>query len=270
MVAGMVRIVRALAQVGHVGLLVVGVSLAGCATHGDFVSLRQEVRTAVKSQAKAHTQSRQERKALLRRLQALEVAKESGDLSQQLDTLTRRVQGLEKRIARLGGPRPPRPAGALDPSGVIGDFPDLSRPAKTDADGISETSPNSLLSLTPTSAFNLAYNDYLNGRYDLSIGGFRRFLKDFPATSLTPKAHFWLGEAYYQKRDYVRAMQAYKRLVSDYPGHEKVAAALFKLGMTAAETGDRAKAREYLKRVIEDHSPSTEANLAKNKLAEIR
>ena len=100
--------------------------------------------------------------------------------------------------------------------------------------------------------------------------GFWRFLQDFPATSLTPKAHFWLGEAYYQKRDYVRAMHAYKRLVSDYPGHEKVAAALFKLGMTAAETGDRAKAREYLKRVIEDHSTSTEANLAKNKLAEIR
>ncbi len=270
MVAGIVRIVQVLAQVGHVGLLVVGVSVAGCASHADFVSLRQEVRTAVKSQAKAHTQSRQERKALLRRLRALEVAKESANLSQQLETLTRRVQGLEKRIARLGRPRSPRPAGALDPSGVIGDFPDLSQPAKTDSDGISETSPNRLRRLTPTSAFNLAYNDYLNGRYDLSIGGFQRFLQDFPATSLTPKAHYWLGEAYYQKRDYVRAMQAYKRLVSNYPRHEKVAAALFKLGMTAAETGDRAKAREYLKRVIEDHSPSTEANLAKNKLAELR
>ncbi len=270
MVTGMIRIVQVLAQVGHVGLLVVGVSVAGCASHADFVSLRQEVRTAVKSQAKAHTQSRQERKALLRRLRALEVAKESANLSQQIETLTRRVQRLEKRIARLGRPRSSRPAGALDPSGVIGDFPDLSQPAKTDSDEISETSPNRLRRLTPTSAFNLAYNDYLNGRYDLSIGGFQRFLQDFPATSLTPKAHYWLGEAYYQKRDYVRAMHAYKRLVSTYPRHEKVAAALFKLGMTAAETGDRAKAREYLKRVIEDHSTSTEANLAKNKLAELR
>ncbi len=101
MVGGMVRIVRILAQVGHVGLLLVGVSFAGCATHADFVSLRQEVRTAVKSQAKAHKQTRQEREALLPRLRALEVAKESADLSQQLETLTRRVQGLEKRIARL-------------------------------------------------------------------------------------------------------------------------------------------------------------------------
>jgi TolA-binding protein len=35
-------------------------------------------------------------------------------------------------------------------------------------------------SITPTSAFNLAYNDYLNGKFDLAVTGFQRFIKDFP------------------------------------------------------------------------------------------
>ena len=55
-------------------------------------------------------------------------------------------------------------------------------------------------SITPTSAFNLAYNDYLNGKYDLAVTGFQRFIKDFPSTSLTPNAHYWLGESFSRKR----------------------------------------------------------------------
>ena len=64
--------------------------------------------------------------------------------------------------------------------------------------------------ITPTSAFNLAYNDYLNGKYDLAVAGFQRFVKDFPGTSLTPNAYYWLGESYYQQKDYVRAIQSFE------------------------------------------------------------
>jgi tol-pal system protein YbgF len=125
-------------------------------------------------------------------------------------------------------------------------------------------------SITPTSAFNLAYNDYLNGKFDLAVTGFQRFIKDFPSTSLTPNAHYWLGESYYGQKDYIRAMQSFEHVVNEYAGNEKVPAALFKLGLSAAETGDTAKSRKYLKRVIEEYSTSDEAKLAKAKMAEIR
>jgi TolA-binding protein len=36
------------------------------------------------------------------------------------------------------------------------------------------------------------------------------------------------------------------------------------------EIGDKAKAKTYLKKVIEEYPQSGEANLAKNKLAELR
>src|SRR5207247_11219630 len=105
--------------------------------------------------------------------------------------------------------------------------------------------------ITPTSAFNLAYNDYLDGRFELAVTVFQRFLKDFPTASLVPSAHYWLGESYYGMRDYVHAMQAFERVVDEYPRSEKVAPALFKLGLAAAEGGDTQRAGGVLNRVFE-------------------
>jgi tol-pal system protein YbgF len=146
------------------------------------------------------------------------------------------------------------------------------RPSKPQKPGPSPDVPPSagVPTITPTSAFNLAYNDYLNGKYDLAVAGFQRFVKDFPGTSLTPNAYYWLGESSYQQKDYVRAMQSFEYLSTEYPGNEKVPAALFKSGLAAGETGDLAKSKKYLKRVIEEFPTSDEAKLAKNKLAEIR
>jgi tol-pal system protein YbgF len=124
--------------------------------------------------------------------------------------------------------------------------------------------------ITPASAFNLVYNDYLNGNYNLAVEGFQRFVKNFPATSLTPNALFWLGESYYNLKDYGRAILAFEFLVTEYPGNEKTPAALYKLGLATAETGDLAKSRKNLKRVLKEFPLSDEAKLAKNKLAEIR
>ncbi|MDP3597794.1 MAG: tol-pal system protein YbgF [Nitrospirota bacterium] len=123
---------------------------------------------------------------------------------------------------------------------------------------------------TPTSTFNLAYNDYLNGKYDLAVVGFQRFVKDFPGTSLTPNAYYWLGESYYQQKDYVGAMRSFEYFSTEYPGNEKAPAAFFKSGLAAGITGDLATAKKYLNRVIEEFPMSDEAKLAKNRLADIR
>jgi tol-pal system protein YbgF len=124
--------------------------------------------------------------------------------------------------------------------------------------------------ITPTSAFHVAYNDYLNGNYAQAIGGFERFVKTFPSTSLTPNAHYWLGESYFQQKDFARAMQAFEYVSTEYPGNEKVPSALLRLGLAAAESGDRLKARRTLKRVTTEFPLSDEARFAKLKLVEIR
>ena len=127
---------------------------------------------------------------------------------------------------------------ALVASGAPKLDPLAAEPVKTakskNSGGAEPIIPN-VPAITPTSAFNLSYNDYLNGKYDLAVSGFQRFVKDFPGTSLTPNAHYWLGESYYQQKDYARAMQAFEYVSTEFPGNEKVPAALYKLGLAAAE-----------------------------------
>ena len=248
-----------------VSLAVIMLSLVGCANHADFVELRDHISTVSRSQ----DQEQKRLDALQRRLEALERGRDSESarpkFDPRVDELSARIQKLEGRLAKseeaVGIPVVPK----LEP--IPGEPPRLSKPQKP-TDG--QTTMPAVPTITPTSAFNLAYNDYLNGKYELAVAGFQRFVKDFPGTSLTPNAYYWLGESSYQQKDYVRAMQSFEYLSTEYPGNEKVPAALFKSGLAAGETGDLAKSKKNLKRVIEEFPTSDEAKLAKNKLAEIR
>jgi tol-pal system protein YbgF len=253
---------------GQAGLLV-AVLMVGCAKHADFIELREEVTNLAKAQEQA--QKRQE--ALQRRLDSgrpalIDDASKGQETAtqQRIQEFTARLSDLESRLARLEDgktavaakldeqPRPSMPSRASEPQ----------------ESGATNTSLPGTPAISPTSAFNLAYNDYLNGRYDLAVTGFQRFLKDFPSTSLAPNAYYWMGESYFSQKDYPHATQAFQKVVNDHPRSEKVAPALFKIGVVTAEAGDLPKARGYLRRVIEEFSTSDEAKLAKNKLAEIR
>lgn len=256
------------ATIGRSGLLV-AVLMTGCAKHADFVDLREEVTNLTKAQEQ--TQKRQE--ALQRRLESGkpipvdETSKGHDASAQRIHELTSRLADLESRLSRLEDGKA-AVSGKLDESRQ----PMFSTPSRSSEAQESNAPPflAGTPGISPTSAFNLAYNDYLNGRYDLAVTGFQRFLKDFPSTSLAPNAYYWMGESYFSLKDYPHAAQAFQKVVNDHPRSEKVAPALFKMGVVTAEAGDLPKARGYLRRVIEDFSTSDEAKLAKNKLAEIR
>jgi len=273
---GLAVIVLALSAGGPLALL-------GCASHADFVETHEKVQAVAKQQE----QNRQRDEEIQRRLQTLEaksgkapvsdptakgVAKDVENIRQRVEELADRLNDLDRRVARLQDsqsvtltPAPARPEAA--PAQPSGEPSRQSKPAKfPEPPAVLPGTPD----ISPTSAFNLAQNDYLNGRYELAIRGFERFLKDFPATSKTADAQYFIGEAYYSLKDYPRAMQAFDVVVHEYPKSEKVSPALFKLGLSSAETGDPLKARSYLKRVIEEFPSSNEAKLAKNKLAEMR
>ena len=242
--------------------------LAGCAKHADFTDMRDHMAMVSKSQ----DQDQKRLDALQRRVESLERVKDSDSSRQRLDPkfdeLSARMQKLEGRLAKTDETVGLLVAPKAEPSQV--DPARVSKPqAPASATGGVTMIPG-VPTISPTSAFNLAYNDYLNGKYDLAVAGFQRFVKDFPSTSLTPNAYYWLGESSYQQRDYARAMQSFEYLSTEYPGSEKVPAALLKSGLAAGETGDLAKSKKNFRRVIEEFPTSDEAKLAKNKLAEIR
>jgi tol-pal system protein YbgF len=242
---------------------------SGCAKHADFVEVREDLRAVTKSQEQASKQQ----EALQRRLQAVEArlggdaGKDAAASKPQTDELMDRLKLAEGRLANLESALRPMPA---KPDGAAGEPSRQSKPAAMAPRAEPVLPLPGTPDISPTSAYNLAYNDYLNGRYELAVTGFQRFLQDFPSTSLAPNAQYWLGESYYSMKDHARAMQAFEKVVTDHPHSEKVAAALYKMGLTAADMGNANKAREYLKRVLQDFKDSNEAKLAKGKLADLR
>lgn len=234
---------------------------AGCARHADFVEVRDELSAVSRSQEQDHHRV----DAVLRRVESLERSKDAESTKPRVEELASRLQKIENRLTKMEDSMGQLSA-KLDAASNDTRTPKPAKPAPSpDATGAP-----AVPGITPTSAFNLAYNDYLNGKYELAVSGFQRFVKDFPGTSLTPNAHYWLGESYYNLKDYGRAIQTFEYLVAEYPGNEKVPAALYKLGLATSETGDLVKSRKYLKRVLEEFPASEESKLVKNKLAEIR
>lgn len=78
-------------------LALLAASQAGCATHADFVEVRDDLRQAVRAQDQAQKQI----ESLQRRLQAVETARESVGAPQQIEELANRLQELETRVARV-------------------------------------------------------------------------------------------------------------------------------------------------------------------------
>jgi tol-pal system protein YbgF len=272
---------------GAAGLCAVLLAAAGCAAHADFVELRGEVRNL----SKTDTEHRKQQEVLQQRLQALETRVEaksaltdqamqdSETLQERIKDLTARLRQLDERLIRFEsaqqlqknqqGQAGPKVSEGLSETAPGSEPSRQSKPARLPSAQRPAVMPGTP-GITPTSAFNLAYNDYLNGQYDLALAEFQQFLKDFPSTSLTPQVHYWIGETYYSKKEYERAIEAFQRMLNLDPKNEKVPPALFKIGLAAAELGDTRKARESLKQVIKKFSSSDEAKLAKIKLAELR
>ncbi len=123
--------------------------------------------------------------------------------------------------------------------------------------------------LTPTVAYNLSYNDYVKGNYDLAISGFFNFIQYYPKSTLISEAVYWIAESFYHKKSYMKAIEFYEKVEKEHPKAGKIVPALLKQGLVYADMGDLPKARLYFKKVLEQYPNSNEASLAKEKLAKL-
>lgn len=183
------------------------------------------------------------------------LAKRMEDQSFRTEELLSRLDALEARVQALEKGAPAKAPDSSDGKAVIPGRP---------------VDPKSKGSLTPTEAYNLAYNDYLKGNYDLAIIGFQNFVQQYSSSGLVPQAVYWTGESYYNKKTYNKAIDYYEQVLQQYPKSEKAPNALLKEGYAYLELGDRIKGRLYLKKVIEQFPNSNESNLAKDRLAGLR
>jgi tol-pal system protein YbgF len=111
--------------------------------------------------------------------------------------------------------------------------------------------------------FREAYNDLIQGKTDLAIGGFNAFLMNFPTNDKADDAQYYIGEAYYSAKRYPEAIAAFDRVLTDYGSGDKIANALYKRGKAKLELGQKDSAVDDFKVLLQDFPVAPETNLAR-------
>lgn len=105
--------------------------------------------------------------------------------------------------------------------------------------------------------FQIAYTDFMAGRFDLSMGGFKDFVARFPESSLLERAVFGVAECHYAMKRHDAAETAFVAYLKSYPNGEKVCAALYKLGLSYDKLG-KAKHQKAVWDKLQTQCPQSE------------
>ncbi len=120
------------------------------------------------------------------------------------------------------------------------------------------------------SLYAAAYELFREGKYEKSREAFETFLKQYPGSEFSDNAQFWIGECYYFEKKYEKAIIEYDKVVKNFPEGSKVPYALLKQGLSFLQLGDKASAKLLLQQVIKDYPNTSQARIARTRLAEIK
>jgi len=127
-----------------------------------------------------------------------------------------------------------------------------------------------LSSLSEQALYDQAKQAFDAGELEKARQGFQEFTKRFPDSKNADNAQFWIGEIYYREKWYEKAIVEYQKVVEDYPKGNKIRSAMLKQGYAFLNIGDKANARLILKDLISKYPNTTEAQLATQKLSQIK
>ena len=127
-----------------------------------------------------------------------------------------------------------------------------------------------LSSLSEQALYDQAKQAFDAGELEKARQGFQEFTKRFPDSQNADNAQFWIGEIYYREKWYEKAIVEYQKVVEDYPKGNKIRSAMLKQGYSFLNIGDKANARLILKDLISKYPNTTEAQLATQKLSQIK
>lgn len=164
------------------------------------------------------------------------------------------------QVARVTPPpAPPPPAPPSRPPSPPAVAPPAAPPAAPMAD-----------SAAAERLYQRALRDYQQGNYEVAIVLFKQFLRQHGQSSLASNAQYWIGESLYSQKQYEAAIVAFDEVIQKYPKDDKIAASMLKQGFAFAELDDRRNARFFLQQVQKRYPQSTEAQLATEKLKQLR
>ncbi|MEM7351406.1 MAG: tol-pal system protein YbgF [Acidobacteriota bacterium] len=121
----------------------------------------------------------------------------------------------------------------------------------------------------PQTLYDAAYDDYLQGNFDLAILGFHQYAETYRNTDLTDNAIYWIGECYYRQGKFQKAIEQYDQVLDRFEGSDRIPSTLLKKGYAYFELGQRPQGVVYLQNVIRDYDGTDEAHLATQRLQEM-
>lgn len=142
------------------------------------------------------------------------------------------------------------------------------RSATEEARARAATRPQPVNPTDPRTLYDTAYNDYLQGNYDLAILGFRQYVENYRGTELADNAIYWTGECFYRQGKYQKAIEQFDEVLRS-EGSDRIASALLKKGYAYLQLGQRAQGVVHLQTVICEHAATDEAEIASQQLREL-
>jgi tol-pal system protein YbgF len=180
--------------------------------------------------------------------------------------------GLQKISADLGSlkttaapPVPEEKSAEPPPPKKEADKP----PAEKPEEKAPETPVPPPSNISPQEAYAMAYNDYLQGNFDLAIESFRLYKQQFPASPLADNSLYWIGECHFSKRQVQEAIDTFDELILTYPNGDKVAASYLKKGMSFQELGKNEEALAVYRLLVTKFPLEEETKIALAKIKEL-
>jgi TolA-binding protein len=110
--------------------------------------------------------------------------------------------------------------------------------------------------------FNQARDDYIRGKYDLALTGFKSVYEKDAGGTWKELAMFWLGETMLKQDRPDKALEAYQRVIKEFPRGNKNCSARFKSGLIHHQKKENAKRDEEWVKLVSECPGSNEAQRA--------
>ena len=137
------------------------------------------------------------------------------------------------------------------------------------ADAAAGDDDGSSIDLAPGKLFRLAYRYFMEQEYDVAIGGFQKFLADFPQHQLAGAAQYWVAESFLRLGEFETARQEFDRLLKTYPRDDKVPDAYYGIGVALQKLGKPDEAKTRFQYVLDHFGETIAANKAQSRLQEL-
>ena len=125
----------------------------------------------------------------------------------------------------------------------------------------------------PDETFQAAMDAYARQSYSAAQRGFEAFAQTYPQDERVTDAEFYVAEILAREgteQAIEAAVQRYVQIPSIWPDHPRAPQALYAVGLLEMERDNRTGAAVYFDRVVTGYETSEWAQLARERLAEIR